>query len=83
MTPQGFRDGSESGAQLCVYHRGEKVIDVFGISEPNTDGAASDYDEDTLQIVYSSSKAGFLDVSVITITTTTYWCPCLHKLAQI
>ena len=41
-----------------MYHRGEKVIDVYGMSEPNADGA-SDYDEDTLQIVYSSSKAGF------------------------
>ena len=38
-----------------MYHRGEKVIDVYGLSEPN---AAADYDEDTLQIVYSSSKAG-------------------------
>ena len=57
---QGFRDGSESCAQLCVYHRGEKVIDVYGVSEPSDadgDGGA-DYDEDTLQIVYSSSKAG-------------------------
>ena len=55
---QGFRDGSESEAQLCVYHRGEKVIDVYGISEPNPEDEA-EYDEDTLQIVYSSSKAGF------------------------
>ena len=56
---QGFRDGSESCAQLCVYHRGEKVIDVCGVSDPTT---AEDYDEDTLQIVYSSSKAAIPDV---------------------
>ena len=41
------------GAALCVYHRGEKVVDCWG-------GAADDegrpWQEDTLSLSYSTSK---------------------------
>jgi CubicO group peptidase (beta-lactamase class C family) len=49
---KGFHDGSEAEAQLCVYHGGEKVIDVWGRADPETK-----YNGDTMQIVFSSSKA--------------------------
>ncbi len=56
---KGFRDGSEAEAQLCVYHKGRKVIDVWGRASPSAAENVDDfppYDGDSLQVVFSSSK---------------------------
>ncbi|MEO7193942.1 MAG: serine hydrolase domain-containing protein [Pseudonocardiaceae bacterium] len=61
-----FRDHGDVGAALCVYHRGRRVVDLWGgIADP-THGAP--WVEDTLQYVFSTTK-GF--------TAT-----CAHLLAQ-
>lgn len=43
----------QGGAALCVYHRGEKVVDCWGGTR---DGAGSPWQEDTLALSYSTSK---------------------------
>ena len=61
-----FRDHGEVGAALCVYHRGRRVVDLWGgIADPTT---GTPWTEDTLQYVFSTTK-GF--------TTT-----CAHLVAQ-
>lgn len=47
-----FRRGLETNAQLCVYVREECVIDVCGKSR-----AENEYDRDSLQNVFSSTKS--------------------------
>lgn len=43
-------DGLERGSQLVVYHKGKKVVDLYG-------GTLGDkYDGDTLQVVFSVTK---------------------------
>ena len=47
---QNFLLGEEISAQLVVVHRGKIVVDLWGsVSDP-------DYDGDTLQTVWSSTK---------------------------
>jgi CubicO group peptidase (beta-lactamase class C family) len=41
------------GAALCVYHRGEKVVDCWGGTR---DSAGNAWEEDTLSLSYSTSK---------------------------
>ncbi len=41
------------GAALCVYHRGEKVVDCWGGTR---DVAGNPWEEDTLALSYSTSK---------------------------
>src|SRR6202008_3006580 len=41
------------GAALCVYHRGEKVVDCWGGTR---DVAGRPWEEDTLALSYSTSK---------------------------
>jgi len=38
-------------SQLCVYHKGEKVVDLHGVSDSQT------YDADTLACIFSSGKS--------------------------
>ncbi|GBG33554.1 Beta-lactamase domain-containing protein 2 [Hondaea fermentalgiana] len=42
--------GMERGAQLVIYHKGEKVVDLYG----GTLGSA--YDGESIQVIYSCSK---------------------------
>lgn len=43
----------KGGAALCIYHRGEKVVDCWGGSR---DSAGSPWQEDTISLSYSTSK---------------------------
>ena len=43
--------GRESKAQLCIYVKGEKVVDLWGSIEGDTT-----YTGDSLQCVFNSSK---------------------------
>jgi CubicO group peptidase (beta-lactamase class C family) len=52
---QNLVEGLDIGASLCVYHRGECVVDLFGgWKDPQT--KKEPYTSDTLQLVYSTSK---------------------------
>lgn len=48
-----FERGEEGGASAAVYHRGVKVVDLWGGS---FDGTDTRYAEDTLQLVFSTTK---------------------------
>jgi CubicO group peptidase (beta-lactamase class C family) len=48
-----FDTGDETGAQVAVYHRGQKVVDLWGGS---FDGGDQPYDDSTLQLVFSTTK---------------------------
>jgi CubicO group peptidase (beta-lactamase class C family) len=48
-----FERGEEGGASAAVYHRGVKVVDLWGGS---FDGGDEPYGEDTLQLVFSTTK---------------------------
>lgn len=51
----GFAEGIETGAAVCVYRHGEKVVDLWaGIADP-ADGRP--WRRDTLQAVFSTTKA--------------------------
>ena len=49
---ENFRKGADTNAQLCVYVGEEKVIDLWGKADEN-----SEYDGDTLTTVFSSTKS--------------------------
>ena len=51
---RNLREGRELGAACAAYVRGEKVVDVWGGVRDARSGAR--WDEDTLVIVYSTSK---------------------------
>jgi CubicO group peptidase (beta-lactamase class C family) len=51
---QNFDAGLEVGAAFAAYHRGEKVVDLWGgVADV---ASARPWSEDTLQLVYSSTK---------------------------
>ena len=50
---QNFADATENCASLCVYFKGRKVVDLTGKRKPEEH---PDYDRDSLQVVFSSSK---------------------------
>ncbi|MBP2473063.1 CubicO group peptidase (beta-lactamase class C family) [Crossiella equi] len=51
---RNFTHGGDVGAAVCVYRRGEKVVDLWGgLADPNTGRA---WQQDTLQLVFSTSK---------------------------
>ena len=54
-----FQKGMERNAQLCIYHQGERVVDLWGENKEQGMSTAPDsgYNGDTLQSVYSSGKA--------------------------
>jgi len=49
-----FDAGTEVGAAFAAYHRGEKVVDLWGGIADQTTGRP--WDEDTLVLVYSTTK---------------------------
>jgi CubicO group peptidase (beta-lactamase class C family) len=56
---QNFAAGHEAGAAFCLHVDGHKVVDLYGGSFDHEapDGAAGrPYDQDTLQLVFSSTK---------------------------
>ncbi|MBP2473064.1 CubicO group peptidase (beta-lactamase class C family) [Crossiella equi] len=51
---RNFTDGGDVGAAVCVYRRGQKVVDLWGgLADPTTGRA---WAQDTLQPVFSTSK---------------------------
>ncbi len=50
---ENFATGEETGASVSVYHRGQKVVDLWGGS---FDGGDQPYDDRTLQLVFSTTK---------------------------
>lgn len=51
---KAFTDGQEIGASLCVYHRGEQVLDLWG-GLADTDTRAP-WTADSLIVVFSATK---------------------------
>jgi CubicO group peptidase (beta-lactamase class C family) len=50
-----FADHAETGAGVCVYHKGQVVVDLWGgVADPGTGRA---WRRDTLQAVYSATKS--------------------------
>lgn len=51
---ENFRSGRirDGRSQLCMYHKGQKVVDAFG----DALGKGDDYDRDSLQAIFSCSK---------------------------
>lgn len=75
-----FDGGTEVGAAFSAYHRGQKVVDLWGgVADPTT---GSPWEEDTLILVFSTTKGatamcanklaqeGLLDVEA---PVATYW----------
>ena len=64
-----FERGLERNAQLCIYKNGIPVVDLWGTNtEPGYSTAPpSGYDGDTLQIVYSSTKAAAATVFALAV----------------
>ena len=50
-----FDNGSEVGAAFSAYHRGQKVVDLWGGVADQATGRA--WDEDTVVLVFSTTKA--------------------------
>ena len=77
---KNFADGLEVGAAFSAYHRGKKVVDLWGGQFDPTSG--KDWEEDTIALVYSTTKGataicanrlaqeGRLDVNA---PVATYW----------
>jgi CubicO group peptidase (beta-lactamase class C family) len=75
-----FDDGAELGSAFAAYHRGQKVVDLWGGIADDTTGRP--WEEDTLVLVYSTTKGitamcanrlaqdGSLDVEA---PVATYW----------
>lgn len=51
---ENFRRRSELGAACCVYHRGEKVVDLWGGLRNRSSGEP--WEEETMACVWSSTK---------------------------
>ena len=51
---ENFTRRREVGAACCVYHKGEKVVDLWGGVRNKTTGEA--WEEDTMALVYSTTK---------------------------
>ena len=48
-----LRHARDLASQFCVYYKGKKVVDLYGIGEKSGD---REYNADSLQVVFSSSK---------------------------
>jgi CubicO group peptidase (beta-lactamase class C family) len=51
---RNFEERHEVGSSFCAFHRGEKVVDLWGGIADETTGRP--WDEDTVAIVYSTTK---------------------------
>eukprot|EP00095_Tigriopus_kingsejongensis_P008027 maker-scaffold630_size122347-snap-gene-0.10 protein:Tk08027 transcript:maker-scaffold630_size122347-snap-gene-0.10-mRNA-1 annotation:"esterase" len=47
---QHFKDGAEEHAQVCIYHKGVKVVDLWGVSNEAA------FDGNSLTVCYSATK---------------------------
>ena len=52
--PGYFERRKELGAACCVYHRGEKVVDLWGGTRKKATGER--WEEDTMVLVFSTTK---------------------------
>lgn len=50
---ENFTRRNELGAGCCIYHRGEKVVDLWGGAR---DRAGEPWEEDTMVLVHSATK---------------------------
>src|SRR5512140_975401 len=51
---ENFERRNEIGAACCIYHRGEKVVDLWGGVRNKATGEP--WEEDTMVIVFSATK---------------------------
>jgi CubicO group peptidase (beta-lactamase class C family) len=51
---ENFARRNELGAACCVYHRGDKVVDLWG--GVRNEATGEPWEEDTMVIVYSATK---------------------------
>jgi CubicO group peptidase (beta-lactamase class C family) len=51
---ENFARGREVGAACCVYHKGEKVVDLWGGARNKATGEP--WEENTMALVYSATK---------------------------
>ena len=51
---ENFARRREVGAACCVYHKGEKVVDLWGGVRNKATGEP--WEEDTMALVYSATK---------------------------
>ena len=51
---ENFKHRNELGAACCIYHRGEKVVDLWGGVRNGSTGAP--WEEDTMVVVWSTTK---------------------------
>lgn len=51
---ENFKKRKETGGACCVFHRGEKVVDLWGGTRSSIEGER--WEEDTMVLVYSTSK---------------------------
>jgi CubicO group peptidase (beta-lactamase class C family) len=58
---KNFEAGEEVGASAAVYHRGQKVVDIWGGSFDATSDRP--YDDSTLQLMFSTTK-GIVAIAV-------------------
>jgi CubicO group peptidase (beta-lactamase class C family) len=64
---RNFEEGTEAGAAFSAYHRGQKVVDLWGgVADVNTGRA---WEEDGIVLVYSTTKG--------------FTAACANKLAQV
>ena len=73
------KKGQPGGAAACVYHRGEKVVDIWGGTR---DAEGTPWEEDTISISFSTTKGvastllhRYVDRGLIDYDTpvSTYW----------
>lgn len=50
-----FDEGVDKNSQLCVYHKGEKVIDIWG-ETPGSRGKEFKFSPDSLVLIFSAGK---------------------------
>ncbi|TRY81200.1 hypothetical protein TCAL_09008 [Tigriopus californicus] len=46
-----FESGADENAQLCIYHRGQKVVDLWGVAK------GTDFNGNSLTLSWSSNKS--------------------------
>ncbi len=52
-----FGLGRRSRAQCCVYHKGQRVVDLWGVADDaKPEPEKQPYDGDSLQIIFSNTK---------------------------
>ena len=57
---KNFEDGLEDKSQLCVYFKGEKVVDLWGVMGDGLCG----YDGESTTCIFSSTKVRSISYSL-------------------